>query len=78
MNLKTSVVIYALQKISDFNSLIAKSQENQTPVFALTSKQIGQNGRVLKTTLEAQEKFKTTFDKLADKIIFLTSNAASN
>ena len=67
-----------LAKISDFNSLIAKSQKNQTPVFALTSKQIKQFGNVLKTTQKTQEKFKTTFDKLADKIIFLTSNAASN
>ncbi|MEG3859252.1 ParA family protein [Microcoleus sp. herbarium12] len=69
---------FCLAKISDFNSLIAKSQEHQTPIFALTSKQIEQVGRVLNTTLEAQEKFKTTFDKLADKIIFLTSNAGSN
>lgn len=67
-----------LAKISDFNSLIAKSQKNQTPVFALTSKQIKQFGNVLKITQKTQEKFKTTFDKLADKIIFLTSNAASN
>ena len=69
---------FCLAKISDFNSLIAKSQENQTPVFALTPKQIKQYGKVFETTEEAQEKFTTIFDKLADKIICLTSNAASN
>jgi hypothetical protein len=69
---------FCLAKISDFNSLIAKSQEHQTPVFALTAEQLGQFGKVLNTTQEAQEKFRNTFDKLADKIICLTSNAVSN
>ncbi|MCY7381450.1 MAG: AAA family ATPase [Microcoleus sp. CAN_BIN18] len=69
---------FCLAQISDFNSLIAKSQKKQTPVFALTSKQIGQNGRVLKTTLEAQKNFKNTFDELADRVIGLTCNAVSN
>ncbi|HAT13309.1 MAG TPA: hypothetical protein DCS91_06810 [Microcoleaceae bacterium UBA11344] len=69
---------FCLAKISAFNSLIAKSQKYQTPVFALTSEQIEQVGIVLKTTLEAQEKFRNTFDKLADKIIGLTANAVSN
>jgi cellulose biosynthesis protein BcsQ len=69
---------FCLAKISDFNSLIAKSQDHQTPVFALTPEQIEQFGTVLNTTLEAQKKFRNTFDKLADKIICLTSNAVSN
>jgi cellulose biosynthesis protein BcsQ len=66
-----------LAKISDFNSLIAKSQEHQTPVFALTSKQIG-SGIVLEKTLGAQEKFKKVFSTLADRVIELTCHAASN
>jgi cellulose biosynthesis protein BcsQ len=69
---------FCLAKISDFNSLIAKSQKKQTPVFALTPKQIGGAGNVLKNTLKAQQTFKNTFDELADKIIGLTSNAVSN
>lgn len=69
---------FCLAKISDFNSLIAKSQKNQTPVFALTPDQIGRPGRILNNTLRAQEKFKKTFDELADKITCLTSNAVSN
>jgi len=66
-----------LAKISDFNSLIAKSQEHQTPVFALTSKQIG-SGIVLEKTLGAQEKFKKVFSTLTDRVIGLTCHAVSN
>jgi len=69
---------YCLAKISSFNSLIAKSQHNQTPVFALTPDQIGRAGKILNNTLEAQKKFRETFDKLADKVIGLTANAVSN
>jgi cellulose biosynthesis protein BcsQ len=67
-----------LAKISDFNSLIAKSQKYQTPVFALTSEQIEQVGIVLKGTLGAQEEFKKVFSTLADRVIGLTCHAASN
>lgn len=66
---------YCLIQMSDFNSLIAKSQDFQTPVFALTSEQIGQTGRVLETTLTSQGSFKGTFSTLADRIINLTCNA---
>jgi len=69
---------FCLAKIPEFNNLIAKSQEDQTPIFALTSEQIGQASSVFNTTLEAQEKFRKAFDKLADKVIGLTANAVSN
>ncbi|MGD1703723.1 hypothetical protein [Dapis sp. BLCC M229] len=69
---------YCLIKISDFNSLIAISQHCQTPVFALTEEQIKQEGKqygkVLESTLKAQNTFKDAFSNLADKIIDLTSN----
>jgi len=67
-----------LAKISDFNSLIGKSQEHQTPVFALTPEQIEQVGIVLTGTLEAQKPFIEAFSKLADRIIGLTCHAVSN
>jgi cellulose biosynthesis protein BcsQ len=69
---------FCLAKISDFNSLIGKSQEHQTPVFALTPEQIEQVGIVLTGTLEAQKPFIEAFSKLADRIIGLTCHAVSN
>lgn len=64
-----------LIQMSDFNSLIAVSQNCQTPVFALNPQQIGQTGNVLDNTLESQSHFKEAFSTLADRIINLTSNA---
>ncbi|GCA84793.1 sporulation initiation inhibitor protein Soj [Microcystis aeruginosa NIES-2522] len=65
-----------LVKIPNFNSLIALSQEHQTPVFALTAEQLKSaksQGTVLDQTQEKQQKFKDIFSDLADKVIGLTS-----
>ena len=67
-----------LATIPDFNTLIAKSQDHQTPVFALTSEQIGQSGTVLENTLKSRDNFKQIFSELADKIIRLTTHASSD
>lgn len=64
-----------LIQMSDFNSLIAISQNCQTPVFALNPEQIGQTGNVLDNTLESQRHFEEAFSTLADRIINLTCNA---
>lgn len=69
---------YCLASVPDFNSLIAKSQETRTPVFALTAEQIGQTGRVLTTTISSRDSFKQTFSDLADKVIGMTNYASSN
>jgi cellulose biosynthesis protein BcsQ len=66
---------FCLTKISNFNSLIAKSQEHQVPVYELTPQQLGQTGIVLKNNQKKQEDFRKTFSDLADKIIGLTSTA---
>ena len=66
---------YCLTKMSDFNGLIAVSQDFQTPVFALTEEQIGQTGIVLEGTVKSQEPFRQAFSTLATRIINLTSNA---
>lgn len=63
---------YCLATIPDFNSLIARSQETRTPVFALTNEQIGQVGRILETTIESRDRFAQLFSDLADKVIGLT------
>ncbi|MTF40058.1 ParA family protein [Cyanobacterium aponinum] len=64
---------YTLTKISNFNSLIALSQEHSTPVYGLTSQQLRQTGMVLKNNQAKQDEFKKMFSDLADKIIGLTS-----
>ncbi len=69
---------FCLTTIPDFNTLIAKSQDHQTPVFALTSEQIGQAGKILENTLKSRDNFKQIFSELADKIIRLTTHASSN
>jgi cellulose biosynthesis protein BcsQ len=66
---------FCLIQMSDFNSLIAISQDCQTPVFALKPDEIKQSGRVLATTLNSQDQFRDAFSKLADRVINLTSNA---
>ena len=69
---------FCLATIPDFNTLITRSQEHQTPVFALTPKQIGQAGKVEENTLESRDKFQQIFSELADKIIGLTTHASSD
>jgi cellulose biosynthesis protein BcsQ len=69
---------YTLAKIPDFNSLIAISQECQTPVYALTSehfKSAKWGGNVVENVQYKQSEFRKTFSDLADKVIGLTSNA---
>jgi cellulose biosynthesis protein BcsQ len=60
-----------LAEISDFNSLIAKSQDEQTPVYALTDEQIGLGGELLQRTKLSQQMFEQIFSRLADIIIRL-------
>ncbi len=64
---------FTLTKISNFNSLIALSQEHRTPVYDLTPAQLRQTGVVLEANRKKQDEFRTTFSDLADKIIKLTS-----
>jgi cellulose biosynthesis protein BcsQ len=69
---------FCLATIPDFNTLITRSQDNQTPVFALTPEQIGQSGKVKEITLKSRDKFQQIFSELADKIIGLTTHASSD
>lgn len=69
---------FCLATIPDFNTLIAKSQKAQTPVFALNPEQIGYVGKVLETTIKSRDKFKNIFSALADKVIGLTNYANSD
>ncbi|MGC4049126.1 MAG: ParA family protein [Paludibaculum sp.] len=61
-----------LAEISDFNSLIAKSQDAQTPVFALSDDQIELTGVVLERTKKSREMFKKIFTRLSEIVVELT------
>lgn len=63
---------HCLAEIPDFNSLIAKSQEAQTPIYALTEAQIGQSGTVLEQTVQSRDQFLTLFEDLAGRVLALT------
>jgi hypothetical protein len=66
---------YCLASISDFNSLIAKSQEHQVPVFLLSDAQIKLTGPLLERTRRSKDMFERIFARLAEMISELTSDA---
>lgn len=61
-----------LSQIADFNTLIAKSQDTSTPVFALTDAQLGSVGTVLAADQKKREEFRAEFAELASRIERLT------
>jgi cellulose biosynthesis protein BcsQ len=65
---------YCLAQIPDFNTLIAKSQEHKTPVFALKDEQLGHVGTVLAVDRAKREEFDTMFRELADRVETLVTN----
>jgi hypothetical protein len=62
---------YCLAEIADFNSLMTASQNNQTPVFALTDEMMGHVGTVLQQDIIKRDEFRKTFADLADRVIIL-------
>ena len=62
-------------QLSDFNTLIARSQEHNVPVFDLSDDQLKIVGIALKTMKESMNKFRDLFSDGADRIITLTENA---
>ncbi|MFB2893752.1 ParA family protein [Aerosakkonemataceae cyanobacterium BLCC-F50] len=65
---------YNLANIADFNSLIAQSQKHNVPIFALSDKQIEQQGVILETMRENRDNFLKIFTELANSIVELTSD----
>ena len=63
---------YNLINIADFNSLIAQSQMNNTPVFELTQEQVEKTGSVWENMKRNRDDFSVTFETLAKTIIALT------
>ena len=60
---------YNLINIADFNSLIAQSQEHNTPVFLLTQEQVRKSGTVWDNMKRNRDEFYKTFKALATRII---------
>jgi hypothetical protein len=67
-----------LLQMPDFNSLIAQSQKHQTPIFALSDKQLEQVGVVLEKTRESMQKFDHLFSEAADRVIQIVRDAAGH
>ena len=58
-----------LLQMIDFNSLIARSQEHQAPVFELADSQLKQGGVVLEATKESMYKSQELFSQAAERVI---------
>jgi cellulose biosynthesis protein BcsQ len=67
-----------LLQMSEFNSLIAKSQDYQVPIFALTDAQLEQVGIVLAQTKASMRRFEELFSAAADRVITIVDYAAGN
>lgn len=74
---ETGLKAYDLAHISDFNSLIAMSQQISKPVFALTDDDITNTGKfvgaIKETMVENRDKFKKSFEELAQRVLRLTA-----
>ena len=66
-----------LLQLSDFNTLIALSQEYKAPVFDLSDSQLEKEGIVLEKMKKSMNNFRALFSDGADRIITLTENAES-
>jgi cellulose biosynthesis protein BcsQ len=64
---------YCLSQIADFNTLITRSQEYKTPVFALTPEQLGHVGSVLEIDQGKMSEFGVQFSLLAAEVALLTA-----
>lgn len=57
-----------LAQIADFNSLIARSQEASTAVFALPDEQLGVTGSLLNNAKTSRDNFLSIFSDLAQRV----------
>jgi cellulose biosynthesis protein BcsQ len=64
---------HMLALISNFQSLVAKSQNKRTPVFALEDSQLGSWGKQLKNYQIMRDRFEAAFELLADRVELLTA-----
>ncbi len=62
-----------ISQVADFNSLIARSQEFATAVFALSDAQLQASGTVLETARQSRDQFRETFSNMAARVEALTA-----
>ncbi len=67
----------SLAQIAEFNSLIAKSQEALTPIYALSAEQLGAKGAVQENWEDSRDSFNEQFELLARNITGLMEAAES-
>ena len=63
---------YSLSNIADFNSLIARSQDYNVPIFELSDAQLETKGTVLENMQSSRDDFIRIFDKLSKATIAAT------
>ncbi len=63
---------FNLANIADFNSLIARSQDYNVPIFELTDSQLETVGTVLKNMKQSRSDFRTLFENLATSVVSAT------
>jgi len=67
-----------LLQMSNFNSLIARSQKHKVPIFGLSDSQLKQTGVVLERTKESMKRFRKIYSEGADQILNLMKYAERN
>ena len=67
-----------LATIADFNSLISMSQEHLTPIYALTSRQMGAVGVVLEGYERSRDAFHEQFQALASTVHDMIESAEAD
>ena len=70
-----SAISSPLLQMSDFNTLIARSQKHKAPVFDLSDDQLERVGVALENTKKSMMNFRALFSDGADRILALTENA---
>lgn len=68
---------YCIEEIPDFQSILQKANNVGVPVFALSDKQIGETGPILKQLQTKRGEFYILFERIANKIIIIDKYAKS-
>lgn len=65
--------LFEMAQIPNFKSLMAKSELNRKPIFALTDSELGASGAVLDNMRTRRQEYRQIYEKLADLVLDLTA-----